>query len=64
MSKKRILLVVPCLLGTLVALVMMLPPVAVTKRHATRIQTVNSLPNFSFTMTNHAATNPLPASKP
>jgi hypothetical protein len=66
MSKKRILLAVLCLMGALVVLAMMLPAFATynTKRRATRIQTVNSIPNFSFTLTNNTATNRLPVSKP
>jgi hypothetical protein len=65
MSKKRILAVALCVMGTLVLLAMLLPAFAVrTKRHATRIQAVNSLPSISFTSTNNAVTYRLPASKP
>ena len=65
MSKKRILLVVLCLMGTLVLLATMLPAFATpAKRHAAKIHAVNSLPSISFTLTNKAATNRLPVSKP
>jgi flagellar basal body-associated protein FliL len=66
MSKKRILLVVLCLVGTLVVLAMMLPALAAgRKRHGTRFHTVNSAPaSITFTLTNNSATNGLSVSKP
>jgi hypothetical protein len=65
MSKKRILLVMLCLVGTLVMLAMMLPASPTrTKKHGTRIQAVNSIGSISFTLTNSIATNRLPVSKP
>lgn len=64
MSKKAILLVVLCLIGAVALMVMLPANPAKINRHGTRIQAVNSLPSFSFTLTNRAATNLPPVAKP
>ena len=64
MSKKSKVLIPLALVATLTIVAAVLPPLARTKKHATRIHAVNSISSFSFTLTNNSATNRLPVSKP
>ena len=64
MSKKSKVLIPLALVVTLTIVAVVSDPLPRTKKHGTRIQAVNSLGSFSFTLTNNTAMNRLPGSKP
>jgi hypothetical protein len=64
MSKKPILMILLVLAVTLTIGSVISPPLPRTKKHATRIQAVNFITGFSFTLTNSLTTDKLPAPKP
>jgi hypothetical protein len=64
MSKKSVMLIALALVLTLTIVAVLLPPQPRIKKHGTRIHDENSISSISFTLTNNAATNQLPGSKP
>ena len=64
MSKKSVMLIALALVLTLTIVALVLPPLPESKKHGTRVHAVNLISSISFTLTNNAATNQLPGSKP
>jgi hypothetical protein len=64
MSKKPILMILLVLVVTLTMVSVISTPLPKTKKHGTRIQSVNSISGFSFTLTNNPTPDNLSGAKP